>query len=339
MNQLCSSHTHLVQLQPQTLHLSIATTVSIIRFKGNVVGAGNSNDGSIEYTVIIKDSGEVEYHYGPITDATATSSGLNISVFDTQLLTSRLIPGFSNASSGTSLSNTQVRITPVKQTIAQTPTVTFSCASQANQQCIELGLTGSQLSLTTPVNFNFGAIDSSRKAYSQNDTNYAATNNDVVSVTDLRGNGGFNLQLQADGGFTDGNGNFIPLQNMFVATAAPSTGGTVVDGVEYSGSATNPQNIVAPQNTTGSLFTTPSFTSCGSALGSGGTLTTAGTPDIIDLMIGGLSTGGRGGIFKQKVNYMLDTPNAVPAGAYTINLTYTLIDSTSNPPAQPASCP
>lgn len=227
-------------------------------------------------------------------------------------------------------------------TITQTADVTFDCVIGPNQQCAELIInagTGA-LTVTAPDDFTFPAAAAEDQSFSQDDPGYVLNTNDVVTVSDTRGSGGFNLQVQADSaGFNDGAGHFLPLQNLYVATKAATTSGSPVNGVEYSGLLTSPQNIVAYQDTT-ALFTNPlSFTTCGSGLGTGGTLITAGTPSPIDLMLGGLSSGGRNGDFKQNVNYYLDIPSGAFSGSYTVTLTYTVTDDTTDPPSTPSSCP
>lgn len=224
--------------------------------------------------------------------------------------------------------------------------VNADCVPGADDQCLELSIQGTGgLTLTVPNDFIFGTFASPASTYSKDDTNYDLDVNDVVVVSDMRASGGFTLQLQVDtAGFGTGTGNYLPLQNFYVVTTASDTGGTAAYGVEYEGPDTTPQDIVAYQdanvNRTGAaLQTTSTFTTCGSNLGSGSTYTTAGTPTTVDLMIGGVQTpAGRQGTFKQNVNFYLGVPSGQPPGDYSAVLTYTLIDSTTAPPSQPATC-
>jgi hypothetical protein len=227
-------------------------------------------------------------------------------------------------------------------TVTQTANVNFSCVVGPNEQCAELVINGANgsLTVTAPDNFAFPAASANGQSFSQNDPGYVLNTNDVVTVSDTRNAGGFNLQVQADAaGFNDGSGHFLPLQDLYVATKAATTTGTASNGVEYSGLLTSPQNIVAFQDTTGLLTDALSFTSCGSGLGTGGTLLSAGTPSPVDLMLGGLSSGGRNGDFKQNVNYYLDIPPGTYSGSYSVTLTYTVTDDSTDPPATPPSCP
>jgi hypothetical protein len=221
-----------------------------------------------------------------------------------------------------------------------------ACTPGPDEQCLGVTVGSSGvLTLSVPDDFVFGTFASPASTYSKNDTNYVLDSNDVITVSDLRGSGGFNLQLQvASSGFGNGSGNYLPLQNFYVITTASDTGGTSAYGVEYTGPDTVPQDIVAYQDANvnraaGALQQAVTFTTCGSNLGSGSTFTTAGTPTAVDLMIGGVATpGGRQGTFKQNINFYLSVPSGQPTGSYSAILTYTLIDSTTAAPSQPATC-
>ena len=221
-----------------------------------------------------------------------------------------------------------------------------ACTPGADEQCLELSIAGTgALTLSVPDDFIFGSFASPASTYSKNDANYELDVNDVVTVSDLRGSGGFNLQLQVSAsGFNNGSGKYLPLQNFYVVTTGSDTGGTTTYGVEYEGPDKTPQDIVAYQDanvnrTGGALQQAATFTTCGSNLGTGSTFTTAGTPVAVDLMIGGVVTpGGRQSTFKQNVNFYLAVPSGQPSGDYSAVLTYTLIDSTTAAPSQPAVC-
>jgi len=227
-----------------------------------------------------------------------------------------------------------------------TSSVYASCTPGTDEQCLELSIQGTGvLTLSVPTDFRFGTFASPASTFSKNDTAYVLDSKDVVTVSDLRGSGGFNLQLQvSSSGFGTGSGNYLPLQNFYVVTTASNTGGAASNGVEYEGPDITPQDIVAYQDanvnrTGGALTTANTFTTCGSALGSGSTFTTAGTPTPIDLMIGGVAPpNGRQGTFKQNVNFYLSVPRGQPPGDYSATLTYTLTDSTTAPPSQPPTC-
>jgi len=226
--------------------------------------------------------------------------------------------------------------------ITQTADVTFTCVVGPNEQCAEVTINGGTgaLTVTAPDDFNFPPGAALIQSFSQDDPGYVLNVNDVVDVSDTRNASGFNLQVQADpAGFGDGAGHYLPLQDMYVATKAANTGGTQLNGIEYSGIVTTPQNIVASQDTTASFTSASSFTTCGSGLGTGGTLTTPGTSTPVDLMLGGLSSGGRNGDFKQNVNYLLDIPAGTEPGNYNVTLTYTVTDDNSAPPSTPPTCP
>jgi hypothetical protein len=231
--------------------------------------------------------------------------------------------------------------------LTETADVTFTtCETGTDEQCLQLTISGAgALTLDVPGDFSFGSLPSTSNGYSKSDTTYELDVADVVTVSDMRGSGGFNLQLQISAsGFNNGSGYYLPMQNFYVVTTGSDTGGTTAYGVEYEGPDTTPQDIVAYQDanvnrTGGALMTASTFTTCGSNLGSGSTFTTAGTPVAVDLMIGGVVTpNGRQGTFKQNVNFHLAVPAAQPAGDYSAVLTYTLIDSTTAPPSQPSVC-
>jgi len=214
-----------------------------------------------------------------------------------------------------------------------------------NDQYLHLAIGGTgALTLDVPSDFSFGSLTSPSSAYSKDDANFVLNVNDVITVSDLRASGGFNLQLQADSaGFNNGSGNYLPLQNFYVVTTDANTGGSAAYGVEYTGTDISPQNIVAYQDANvnpsgGALQQSGTFTTCGSNLGSGSTFTAAGTAVPVDLMIGGLASDGRQGIFRQNVNFYLSVPGGQPEGSYAATLTYTLIDSDTDPPSQPAAC-
>lgn len=228
-----------------------------------------------------------------------------------------------------------------------TETAIGQCVPGPDEQCLELTIGGTgALSLEeVPDDFNFGSMSSPAQAYSKDDTLYVLNSNDVISVSDMRGSSGFNLQIQASAeGFNNGSGKYLPLQGFYVVTTDSSTGGTGAYGVEYQGPDTTPENIVAYQDAAidpggGGLQQSVTFTTCGSNLGSGSTYVLPGTPVPVDLMLGGVSGGGgRKGTFKQNVNFYLSVPSGQPAGNYSAILTYTLIDSSTDPPAQPPSC-
>jgi hypothetical protein len=221
-----------------------------------------------------------------------------------------------------------------------------ACTAEAGEQCLELDVSGTgALTLDVPADFSFGTQSSPSKSYSKDDSAYTLNVNDLITVSDMRGSAGFNLQLQADSaGFTDSAGDYLPLQGFYVVTTAADTGGTAVNGVEYAGTDTSPKNIVAYQDADinpagGGLQQSKTFTACGSALGGGSTFHTPGTATPVDLMVGGISPlEGRKGTFRQNVNFYLSVPGGQPQGDYTAVLTYTLIDSTTEPPAQPPAC-
>jgi len=214
-------------------------------------------------------------------------------------------------------------------TLTDTADVTFICVISGNEQCAQVNIE-SELSVSAPDNFSFGTVSAPNEAFSKNDATYILDSNDYVTVTDTRGSSGFNLQVQAAfAGFTDGASHYLPLQNFWVATTAASTGGTQIDGVEYTGSDITPETILAPVDTSGnSLLDAASFTNFGSSLGSGSTFTAPGDPVPIDLMLGGVTGAGRVGAFKQNVNYYLGIPIGQPIGTYNVTLTFTVTDAT-----------
>jgi N-acetylneuraminic acid mutarotase len=343
------------------IYASNTAEQTTIRYKGNATNGG-TNSGSIAFSVVINNDSSIEFHYGDVTDSSnyahnddiryGIGNNVLVGLFDGQTGLTDYSTDLINNAPGSELTNKQILYSFTRTPITQTASVNFTCVTGPNQQCLEVSIGGGgggtnpqgPLTIDAPASFSLGTAIGGAQRFSKEDASYTLNANDIVTVSDLRNDGGFNLQMQVDAsGFTTGNGKYIPLQNFHAVTTAAGTGGTAVDGVEYTGTATAPQNIVAPinanVNSAGDALLTPgTFTSCGVTLGTGGTFTTPGTPTPIDLMIGGVDTSGRNGSFKQNVNYYLDVPVGQPNGNYNVTITFDLLDSATPPPAQPPAC-
>jgi hypothetical protein len=160
-----------------------------------------------------------------------------------------------------------------------------------------------------------------------NSTNQPALE-DLLGIQDNRNSGGFEVQLQANGNFTDGT-HTIPLSNLYVGTSvnSPVYNVPATDtaypcpstncGVIYGSSVTT-RGILAPADTQGL------------SLGMPGTFTTNLGSGAVVLMDGGLpSTQGRNGYMYQFISYYLKVPAFQAAGDYAVKLTFTLIDKTN----------
>ncbi len=219
----------------------------------------------------------------------------------------------------------------------------FFAASAMAQSCPEASSTsfcGEQvialaiLSFTDlPDSFNFPRTtvsSSSRELFSNGNQELSPAEDDLLGVQDTRNSGGFEVQIQAEGTFTDGV-HTIPLSNMYVATSVSSptytisntsSPGGAQDGVIYESEVIT-KGVTAPLDTANaSLGSTTTFTSNGASLATG----------VVTLMNGSLpSDQGRVGKMYQYVSFYLHLPASQAAGDYAVTLTYTLLDDTTEP--------
>jgi hypothetical protein len=150
---------------------------------------------------------------------------------------------------------------------------------------------------------------------------------DLLGIQDNRNSGGFEVQLQTVGTFTDGT-HTIPLGNLFIATSVSSPVYSVpATDTAYPCPATNCGVIYGTSvGTRGILAPADSE---GNGLGMPGTYTSDFGSGAVVLMDGGLpSTQGRNGYMYQFLNYYLNVPAFQAAGDYAVKLTFTLIDDT-----------
>ncbi len=226
-----------------------------------------------------------------------------------------------------------VRVTTTSGTGTETGAFRYTCAPGAGQQCIEATITGG-ISFEAPDDITFPTLNSSslpQPNYSYGSSGYILNVNDLLSVTDTRGNGGFNVQVQLSSPFeTTDHSQYIPLDNFYVATTSSDTGGFRFDppsndGIEYDTQPALPCNgsslDVTPDNRADipTVLTTPA-TYSGKNLGTG-----QNTYIPYDLMDCSLSSGGRNGTFKQNVNYNLSIPAFQPTGEYHVTITFDLL--------------
>jgi len=150
---------------------------------------------------------------------------------------------------------------------------------------------------------------------------------DLLGIQDNRDSGGFEVQVQTSGTFTDGS-HTIPLTNIYVATSVDSPVYTVpATDTAYPCPATDCGVIYGTSVTTRGILAPAD--SEGLGLGMPGTFPANFGGSAIVLMDGGLpSTEGRDGYVYQFLNYYLQVPAFQEAGDYAVKITFTLIDDT-----------
>jgi hypothetical protein len=203
------------------------------------------------------------------------------------------------------------------------PTLTVSCAiGDDREQCLEIYIEPSdgELTLTIPQSFSFPQLSTSSSSQGQFSINDPGYNQNIITVTDTRNNGGFILQLNASE-FADKadpqNIKTIPLENFYVATKASNTEGQRINGVEYN-QEYDGELVIAVQDVEGKEFNiADTFTT---------DLTSNTLNGIVDIMDGSLETAnGRVGTFKQIMQYYLNIPAYQQPGTYRATLTFDLI--------------
>lgn len=320
---------------------SITQTAQVI-FTAGAVDAGNStvvadpvsvpadNTTTSTITVTLKDANN-----NAVASRTVqlTSNGTSIT-YDPSASQVTNASGIATFDVSTSLPQPDVTFTATDITDApsnieiNTVHVEFTCVIDDNEQCIQIEIEPSAgvLTLSAPDDFSFlpfTAIIGTQNAFSHhvdstNETNYVLNVNDVVTVTDTRGFGGFTLQIQASTPFQTAGSKFFPLQNFFAATETSSTGGSNHAGIEFGAGTTGVDCTSAPLD----VAAAANFVNAGSFSADFGT--GYDTYTVQDLMLCGLVGDGRNGTFSQNVNYYLLIPSAQSAGAYSVTLTFDL---------------
>jgi len=183
---------------------------------------------------------------------------------------------------------------------------------------------------TIPEPGTFPPIDISgqaQKVYNNGNPTTQPALADLLGIQDNRNSGGFEVQVQVNGTFTNGS-NTIPLSNLYVATSVASPVYSVpASDTAYSCPATNcgvvygtsvtERGISAPADSQGNSLGMPY--AFGQNFGSG----------AVVLMDGGLPADhGRDGYVYQFLSYYLNVPAFQAAGDYAARLTFTLIDDT-----------
>ncbi|HLG25831.1 MAG TPA: fibronectin type III domain-containing protein [Candidatus Gracilibacteria bacterium] len=221
---------------------------------------------------------------------------------------------------------------------SNTDTATPTC-SFAAQFCGAQEISSSTLTfISIPESFTFGEITagSTQDLFNNDNTGNPPTaispGADLLQVFDDRGSGGFIVDIDTTGTFSDGI-NTIPLTNLYIVTSLdetdPNNGNTGLGeeaGVTYDATIGSPvRNVVAPV-----------YVDMDSADLASRTTYTGQAPDSqfggspLVLMNGTLSSAfGRSGNMSQFVNFHLRVPALQAAGDYDIILTYTLSDSTT----------
>ncbi len=150
----------------------------------------------------------------------------------------------------------------------------------------------------------------------------------VISISDTRASGGFNLQVTA----TDfsGGSSSIPNSGFRLVSSSAITlgvGDTVNNNVVYMNGFSGQQGLIAPLavSATADFSDTTTFTSGAYAA----TNTLDGT---VDLLQGCLTEAqGRNGEVGLGISYYLEVPKLTPPEDYNSTLTYTITDTTENP--------
>lgn len=139
-----------------------------------------------------------------------------------------------------------------------------------------------------------------------------------LTIQDTRGDGGLNLQIQADA-FTPAAQ--LSRNDLLVVTSTnDQLSETVVNNVEYISGFTGDQTITAPLNTSSTTFSDPATY----------TAVSNNSLDVArDLLQGQLSSGtGRTGEMHVSVSFYLMVPKLTIPNEYYTTLTFTLSDDT-----------
>ena len=207
----------------------------------------------------------------------------------------------------------------------------------SNQSSVNVNRTGSLSFFAIPSSLDFGTLGSPAvrtPTFSDATVNgIELTNlpaNKLISVLDTRGQGGFTVTLSANGDFSDGGTNTIPVSNTspndnlrIVSTALLSgVTGTTAGGAIYETGFVGPQTVNMPINTAATDFgLETTFTAV-----TNNSLDTAVPLVVFDGTLA--STTGRIGKIDTGVSSMLYIPAYQATGQYTTTLTWTLTDST-----------
>ncbi len=218
--------------------------------------------------------------------------------------------------------------------------VVFGQNQVSDQSNVNVDRTGNLSFFAIPANFNFGAMAiPNQRTAAFSDAGPSSFANLPVSkkltVEDTRGAGGFTVTLSADGNFSDGGSNTIPVSNtapndnLRVVTTTnlnnsdnvPFPGAS--NGVIYESGFTGDQTVNAQINASGTLWgQTNTFTSV--------TNNVLDTSTPVNVLEGTLSsTQGRIGHMTVGVTSMLYIPQFQAPGQYITTLTWTLADSTT----------
>jgi hypothetical protein len=203
--------------------------------------------------------------------------------------------------------------------------VTFGCIAGPNEQCIQVNIgEAGVLALDIPSGFYLPAItydpNNSQETFSIDEEEYPF-GYDILTVTDTRNSGGFELQVQASAFEEETTLEQIPLQNLYIATKAASTGGLQLNGIEYGSGVTPAEEVSAELDTSGAFDNASTFTS----LLPGG-MGTGGTGTVIVVQDGSLSVEpGRLDTFSQIVHYYLNAPAGQSPGEYIVTISFDLI--------------
>lgn len=238
----------------------------------------------------------------------------------------------------------------------QAPPAKCLITSQSETQasyCAQLQLIDPILTfLYTPSSFTFNSINiTGSKVERFNNLPGVSPqpySEDLLGVQDTRSQGGFVVQMQASGNFTeDANAtqqisltNCQPTQDNSGSSCLYAISTTtsdyiisgsesqeIIDGVIYIPSGQTQMNIVANLNADGG----GNLNQASTYYNNGGNL---GSQNILELMTGTLPTSsGRNGKFYQYISYLLKIPGlpAVQptAGNYAVTITFTLMESNS----------
>lgn len=84
-----------------------------IRFKGNIEEFGFNNVGSVEYTVFLFSNGNIEFHFGPVTDTTqGPGTGISTGLYNAGTSTFIESDVLGNLADGSAFANQEVRFSP-----------------------------------------------------------------------------------------------------------------------------------------------------------------------------------------------------------------------------------
>jgi hypothetical protein len=149
---------------------------------------------------------------------------------------------------------------------------------------------------------------------------------DVLTVTDLRNSGGFQVTLTA-GRFSSGPEDEIPLSNLYVATTYPTANdlpdhpellGIMLGGITYSADYYGLHDITDTVDTVNPVNIASTFTSFGRSFDNN-------HDNQVEPIVLMYTESGHAGSFSNALSFYVNIPGAQPAGTYSTLFTIDLI--------------